>query len=189
MKEIEILVAVYSSPEIVTKKLERFEFSGVQKIVDTYYYDPLRKNLKPNDNLELNECLRLREKSDSNYITYKIDHFEDNGKWLYSDEYETKIEDVFMIRNILEKLGFKELLTIHNSKKIYHYKEYEIAFETVEELGNFLEVEYCTNEEIDVKNVKTQIQKFIDSLEVKVSEELTMGKPEMIIRKKQIFLK
>lgn len=188
MKEIEILVEVYSSPEFVTKKLEQFECSGIQETIDTYYYDPLRTNLKPNDKLEINECLRLRTKNYNNYITYKVDHFEDTGKWLYSDEYETKIDDIFMIKNILEKLGLKKLLSIHNSKKIYHYQNYEIAFETVEELGYFLEVEYCTNKDIDVKNIKEQIQKFIDSLEINVSKELTMGKPEMVIRKNKIFV-
>lgn len=188
MKEIEILVEVYSSPEVVIKILEQFECCGTQETIDTYYYDPLRTNLKPNDKLEINECLRLRTKNNNNYITYKVDHFDDNGKWLYSDEYETKIDDIFMIRNILEKLGLKKLLSIHNSKKIYHYQDYEIAFETVEELGYFLEVEYCTNEDVDVKNVKKQIQSFINSLDIKVSEELTMGKPEMIIKKNNISI-
>lgn len=189
MKEIEVLVEVYSLPEIVIKKLEQFEYNGVKETVDIYYYDPLRKNLKPNDNLEINECLRLRTKNNISYITYKVDHFEDNGKWLYSDEYETKIDDLFMITNILEKLGLKKLLTIHNSKRIYHYQDYEIAFENVEELGYFLEVEYCTNENVDVKQIKEQIQEFINSLEINVSKELSMGKPEMIIKKNNISIK
>ena len=93
-----------------------------------------------------------------------------------------------MIRNILEKLGLKKLLSIHNSKKIYHYQDYEIAFETVEELGYFLEVEYCTNEDVDVKSIKKQIQSFINSLDINVSKELTMGKPEMIIKKNNISI-
>ena len=188
MKEIEILVEVYSSPEFVIKKLEQFECSGMQETIDTYYYDPLRANLKPNDELEINECLRLRTKGNNNYITYKVDHFDDNGKWLYSDEYETKIDDIFIIRTILEKLGLKNLLSIHNSKRIYHYQDYEIAFEIVEELGYFLEVEYCTNEDVDVVEVKKQIQSFINSLDIKVSEELPMGKPEMIIKKNNISI-
>ena len=188
MKEIEILVEVYSTPEFVTKKLEKFEYTGIQETIDTYYYDPLRKNLKPNKKLEINECLRLRTKNNNNYITYKVDHFENNGKWLYSDEYETKVDDIFTAKNILEKLGLKELLTVHNSKKIYHYKDYEIAFETVKDLGYFLEVEYCTNEDIDIKKVKKQIEEFIDSLEINVSKELNMGKPEMILKKNNISI-
>ena len=88
-----------------------------------------------------------------------------------------------MITEILKKLGLKELLTIHNSKRIYVTDKYEIVLETVKNLGYFLEVEYCTNEDVDVSFVKSQIQDFIDSLGIKISKELNMGKPEMMIKK------
>lgn len=186
MKEIEILVEVYSTPEVVVKTLEQFEYLGIQETIDTYYYDPLRKNLKPNEFKQIDECLRLRTKNKINTITYKVDNFDDNGKWLYSDEYETKFEDVYMLNKILKQLGFKELLTIHNSKRTYKYKDYEIVFETVKDLGYFIEVEYCTNEDVEVKKVKEEIEAFINSLNLNVSDELNMGKPEMMIRKLDI---
>ena len=49
-----------------------------------------------------------------------------------------------------------------------------------------MEVEYCTNEDIDVKKVKDKIQKFIDNLNINTSEELNMGKPEMYMKKNNI---
>lgn len=186
MKEIEVLVEVNSPYKDVIKKLEQFEYVGIQETIDTYFYDPMRENLKPNKKKEINECLRLRTQNDKNYITYKVDHFEDDGKWLYSDEYETKFEDVYTLGKIFDKLGLKELLVIHNTKRIYKYQEYEIIFETVKDLGYFLEVEYCTNEDIDIKEKKKEIQTFIDELELNVSDELTMGKPEMMLRKYNI---
>lgn len=186
MKEIEILVEVYSSPEEVIEKLKKFEYIGVHETCDIYYYDPKRPNLKPDKKMEINECLRLRNKNNNSYITYKVDHFDENNKWLYSDEYETKIADIDTTKIILEKLGLKQLLTIHNKKSIYKYNDYEISFEDVEELGHFMEVEYCTNADVDVKKIKHEIQTFINSLGIKVSDELTMGKPEMIIRKHNI---
>ena len=48
MKEIEILVEVYSPIEEVINILSKFKYLGTKEVVDTYYYDPLRKNLKPN---------------------------------------------------------------------------------------------------------------------------------------------
>ena len=186
MKEIEILVEVFSSPEEVIKVLEKFEFLGVKDTIDIYYYDPLRNNLKPNSNMQIDECLRLRMKNEMRTLTYKVDNFDENGKWLYSDEYETEIENDNMLKEIIKLLGLKELLTINNSKRTYKYNDYEIVFETVKDLGYFLEVEYCTKEEVDVKEVKKEIQKFIDSLNLSVSKELNMGKPEMMIRKNNI---
>lgn len=91
-----------------------------------------------------------------------------------------------MVTEILKRLGLKELLTIHNSKRTYKTDSYEVVFETVKDLGYFLEVEYCTNEDVDVGLIKDQIQKFIDSLGIKVSSELNMGKPEMMIKKFKI---
>ena len=69
--------------------LDKFEYLGNNETIDTYYYDPLRVNLKPNSNNQINECLRLRTKDNVNSITYKVDKFDEDGKWLYSDEYET----------------------------------------------------------------------------------------------------
>lgn len=185
MKEIEILVEVYSPVDEVIRALEKFSYEGIKETIDVYYYDPMRNNLKPDSKGQIDECLRVRTKDNKNYITYKVDKF-DNGTWLYSDEYETEVDNIFMVTEILKRLGLKELLTIHNSKRTYKTDSYEVVFETVKDLGYFLEVEYCTNEDVDVCLIKDQIQEFIDSLGIKVSSELNMGKPEMMIKKFKI---
>ena len=46
-----------------------------------------------------------------------------------------------------------------------------------------MEVELCTNENVNVKEIKREIQAFINSLGLDVSEELHMGKPEMMLKK------
>ena len=183
MKEIEILVEVYSNIEDCKKELSNYEFKGTNEVIDIYYYDPLREYLKPNEKNEINQCMRLRKKDDKNYITYKVDKFDDNNIWLYSDEYETEVEDFDKIQEIIKLLGLKELLTIHNKKSLYNTDKYEIALEEVKDLGTFLEVEYCTNEDVDVVLVKKDIQEFINNLNIEVSEELHMGKPEMMLNK------
>ncbi|MDD4188058.1 MAG: CYTH domain-containing protein [Bacilli bacterium] len=84
----------------------------------------------------------MRTKNEESSLTYKKDHFENDGKWLYSDEYEIAIDSYEMGKKIIEILGLKRLLTINNLKKLYKFKEYEITLEKVEDLGLFLEVEY-----------------------------------------------
>lgn len=93
-----------------------------------------------------------------------------------------------MVKEILKRLGLKQLLIIKNKKKIYKYNKYEIVLEDVENLGYFIEVEYCTYDDVNVKEIKNEIQKFIDSLGLNVSEELNMGKPEMILRNRKIVV-
>ena len=185
MKEIEILVELYDDIEVVKEKLKKFNYIGLKKTVDEYYYDPLRDTLKPDKNNQLSHCLRLRQKNKEYSITYKDDVFE-NGKWLYSHEYETTIESLEMTRTILNKLGLIKFIEIDNEKETYTYKNYEIVIEKVKDLGLFMEVEYCTNDDIDIKEEKVKIEKFIKTLNLNTSEELNMGKPEMYMKKHNI---
>ena len=62
------------------------------------------------------------------------------------------------------------------------------VIENVKDLGLFLEVEYCTDIDGDVKMEK-KIQEFINSLGINVSEELNIGKPEMYMKKHNIEIK
>ena len=185
MKEIEILVEVNDDISKVKNILKKFKYVGLKHTIDEYYYDPMRDDLKPDSNGQLSCCLRLRRKGDESYITYKDDVF-DNGKWLYSNEYESNIESIVMVREIFQRLGLKKFIEIDNNKEIYKTEKYEIALESVKDLGNFLEVEYCTNDDVDVSAVKMEIQKFIDGLNINVSEELNVGKPELYLRKHTI---
>ena len=187
MKEIEILVEVYDDIKKIKEIFKKFQYVGLKKTVDEYYYDPLRDTLKPDKTGGLNHCLRLRTKNDEYSITYKDDVF-DNGKWLYSDEYETKVDSITMVKNIFDRLGLIKFMEIDNDKETYIFEDYEIVIENVKDLGLFMEVEYCTNEDVDVKEIKNKIQDFINSLGINVSEELNMGKPEMYMKKHNIVI-
>lgn len=187
MKEIEVLVEVYDDILSIKNKFKKFDYKGLKNTIDEYYYDPKRDTLKPDKDNQLSHCLRVRSRNNEYSITYKDDVF-DNGKWLYSNEYETKVESVAMIKEIFSKLGLVKFIEINNKKEIYTYNNYEIVIEDVKDLGIFMEVEYCTNEDVDVKLIKKEIQNFIDSLELNVSEELNMGKPEMYMKKHNIHI-
>ena len=188
MKEIEILVRVYDDIDKIKAALKSFQYIGLKHTIDEYYYDPKRKTLKPDSNNQLSHCLRLRRKNKEYYITYKDDVFQ-NGKWLYSNEYETRVESLKILKQIIRKLGLKQFIKIDNKKEIYLTDKYEIALENVKDLGLFLEVEYSTNDDVSIIEIKKEIQKFIDDLNLNVSKELTMGKPEMYMRKHNIEIK
>ncbi len=188
MKEIEILVEVYDDVDKMKKIFEKFNYLGTKKTIDEYYYDPLRNTLKPDDDNQLSHCLRLRQKNNECFITYKDDVFE-NEKWLYSNEYETKVESIEIMREIFSKLGLVKFIEIDNEKETYTYNDYEIVIENVKDLGLFIEVEYCTDEDVNIINEKNRIQGFINNLGIEVSEELNMGKPEMYMKKHNIKIK
>jgi len=184
MKEIEILVEVFDSKEVVLEKLQSLNFQGVKKTLDIYFFDPLRKNLQPDNDNRLTESCRLRNKNGKALLAYKTDNFDENGVWIYSDEHETEISDFKIGHTILSHLGMQPLIELENEKHTFLTDEFEIVFEDVKNLGLFLEVEAHTLSETEsVQDVKKRIQNFIDGLQVNVSEELNAGKPELMIRK------
>lgn len=186
MIELEILVEAYDSEEVISNKLNMCKFIKSTHVIDIYYYDPLRHELKPDNTQKLFSSFRLRDKDKKITLTYKDDHYQ-NGLWLYSDEYETSVTNLDNIKIILKKLGQVELLTLDSYKRFYSYGDYEIAIEYVKKLGTFLEVELKRAiDEKDVLSEKRKIQKFIDSLQLNVSAELNAGKPELYIKKNGI---
>jgi len=183
MKEVEILIQLFENKEKAFNRLKKFNFNGVKKILDIYFYHPNKDALLPNQDNTLNECFRLRNQSRKIYITYKINHFDSNNKWVYADEYETEVSDFDAIMKIIDYLGFKPLVKIENEKNVFLTEQYEIILEDVKDLGLFLEVE-----KLDVPNneniikVKKEIRNFIHSLGFKF-KELNIGKPELMLRR------
>jgi len=183
-KEIEVLVEVFDKKANVLKKLKSFKFEGAKKTIDIYFFDPKRKNLKPHKDCRLKECLRIRTKGNKSFLAYKIDHFDKKGIWSHSDEHEIEISNPQVALKIAEHLGFKELVRIENTKHTFLSNKYEIVFEEVKNLGLFLEVEAINiNSKESVKKIKTDILKFIESLNIKTGPELNSGKPELLLKK------
>lgn len=184
MKEIEILISFDNSKEEVLNILSKFEYCGEKEIYDTYYEEESRENLKPEKNLRIKEIFRVRRIDEDCMITYKKNHFEGN-RWTYSDEYETKAENYQMIEKIIEMLGFQIQIVVHNKRKFYRYRDYEITFEEVENLGYFIEVErLIRDDQVDPLKIKAEIRKFISTLGLKNVRELDYGKNQLMLREK-----
>lgn len=181
MKEVEILVKLRGDKKTALAKLKKFKFLGVKNVLDIYFYDPKRKNLKRNSSGGLKECFRLRKKGDKNFVAYKIDYF-NHKQWTHSEEHETEIADFKVFEKIVSHLGLKQLIRLDNQKHIFETKEFEIVLEDVKNLGIFLEVEN-KNLNGSVNNIREEIMKFIQSLGFKF-EEMKKGKPELMLRKK-----
>ena len=182
MKEIEVEVAFDNSKEEVIRILSKYEYIGEKEIYDTYYYDPQRPNLKPEEDLRLNETFRVRKTDSSSYITYKKQHFK--GKlWIYSDEYETSIGDADTIKKVISLLGLKPLIEVHNKRKIYKHKNFEIELEEIDGLGLFIEVEKMSRSDNEMRE-KEKIREFIRGLGLKNVRELNIGKNQYLLSKK-----
>ncbi len=81
-REIGILYELKDNVDGTLKKLKHCKPVYIKrKIIDTYYYNPLRDTFKPSNIGRL----RVREKGYQTLMTHKVDYF-DGDTWLYSDE-------------------------------------------------------------------------------------------------------
>lgn len=104
--------------------------------LDTYYQPVNRKFLKDN-NEEITEWLRIGIRGNKKILNYK--NWYDN---MYCDEYEVEIDDEANLAKILKIVGLEEIVTVDKQRKTCLYlNKYEIALDTVKDLGHFIEIE------------------------------------------------
>lgn len=183
MKEIELLIEVLSPVDDALEALSVFGESTTKITLDTYYADPLREDLQPDNTGKLRRSFRVRTRESANTMAYKIDHFNDI-EWQYSDEYEIEVSDASTLSLILNNLGLKELVRVDCKKHVFNNDEYEIVLEEVKDLGLFIEIEkreQVTDEQ--VAQTKDEMRSFLKKLPISFGREMNLGKPEMILRK------
>ncbi len=187
MKEVEVLVEVLESKKgaLEKLKLKRLNSHGIKNIHDIYFYNPRDGEIDLKKENVLDNTFRLRKKGDKYYLTFKTKRFDDNGKWLYSDEYETEVSDGEIMKDIIFNLGFKPLVEIKNERHVFTEGNYEVVLEDVQGLGLFLEVEVMdVKDEEDIAEINKQVFSYIKSLGINIGEELNYSKPDLMLKKK-----
>ena len=109
---------------------------GESHLVDTYYIPNFKSFM---ENGETVESVRIRENHKGNIINYKKIHKEATP--VYCDEYETKVEDKDQMEKLLFAIGFEIEMVIDKTRETYTYKNFEIDFDSVKNLGELMEVE------------------------------------------------
>lgn len=159
--EIEITVNIEKSKPLTNFLEKNAEFRKEKHQVDEYF-TPAHRNfikVKPTK-----EWLRLRDEDGKCSINYKNWHYDEPGKSSYCDEYETEVKDLNKLKKILEVLDFKTLVRVDKIRKTWTYKDYEIDFDSVKGLGDFVEIEYIGKEQVNPKKTTEEMVNFLKSL-------------------------
>lgn len=184
--EIEIQVNIENSKSLMEFLERNAVFQKENHQIDEYF-SPSHRDfiaLRP-----VEEWLRLRESSGKYFINYKNWHYDKEGKGHYCDEYETKIEDINQLRKILEVLDFKSLVKVDKVRKIWTYKDYEIAIDSVKELGDFVEIEYIGKDnQVDPKKVTDEMVKFLKTIDCGKIKRNYVGYPFQLLFPKEVKL-
>ena len=184
------LLKEYEYKEI-SKKLEELGAKLTKKInlIDVYFC-PIK--IRSFAEIEMNTIgsysLRLREQNKDNNkeITLNvkvITHEGDHNSWT---EYETKVDSLENMNNILKTLGFKPFCTINKSRVVYKLKNMEISLEDIVDFGLGIEVEIKTSLE-KVKDAKIRINTLFKRLNISSDQIVQKSLTNMIMAQKSKF--
>jgi len=165
MKDIEVEIQLeLENSEPLLDFLEKNGKLVYEDKQNDHYYTPKHRDFR--DKKPIEEWLRLRDSNGKFSITYKNWHRDENRKTVHCDEYETTIGDIKQLENILKVLDFETVVKVQKNRKAYMYNDYEIALDEVENLGDFVEIEYKGKEDGDPKEIIQGMIKFLKDLKV-----------------------
>jgi adenylate cyclase class 2 len=125
----------------VEKALTRLgaDFLCEEETEDLYFQHPTR------DFGKTDEALRLRKKSGLSELTYKgprmrLEHTKAR------EEVTLNTDDPLTAQRIIERLGFSEFIAVRKRRRNFTYDKIRIAVDTVDDLGEFIELELITEE-------------------------------------------
>jgi adenylate cyclase class 2 len=177
--EIEIQVNIENSKTLMDFLGKNGEFKSENHQIDEYFSPVHRDFIKVRP---INEWLRLRNSNGKYFINYKNWYRDGDGKSYHCDEYETKIEDLGKLKNIFSVLNFKFLVTVDKIRKIWVYKDYEVAVDSVKNIGDFVEIEYLgKNENLDPKKITEEMIVFLKSVGCGKIKRDYQGYPFMLL--------
>lgn len=179
--EIELQAKVENSKPLLDLLEKEGKFESENHQVDEYF-TPAHRDflaLRP-----IEEWFRLRDSNGKFSVNYKKWHFDGEGRGLYADEYETKIDDIKMTRKIVEVLNFKPIVTVDKKRKVWRYKDYEICMDSVKNLGDFVEIEYYgARHHDDHKEIMEEMIKFLKDLGCGTLEINHSGYPALLLNR------
>ncbi len=173
---IEIEVKVRASHSLLREKLAIMgaKPEGIQKHLDTYYNSPLR------DFSTTDEALRIRSVNGRSVLTYKGKKLDSISKT--RPEFETEV-DGDSARSILVALGFFESGVVRKKREIFSWQGMIIALDSVEGIGEFIEVE--KQAETNIEEHRNQIFEFLESLGIRKEDSIRTSYLEMVLEKEK----
>lgn len=176
MYEVEVKVKVSHSKIKEDLIRKGAVFSGMEEQHDTYFNSPMR------DFAETDEALRIRSVNGNGEITYKGKKIDTVSKT--RPEFNSEVDEHEM-REILLALGFFVSGAVNKRREIYLWENFIIGFDTVEGLGEFMEVESNLREAAGSEEIRDEINRIFDFLNgygITKDNSITTSYLEMVLK-------
>ena len=182
--EVELKFSLVNKKELIAKLQSIAKLGKENDLQKDTYYIPAHRNFL--EKLPILEWLRLRETPKESSINYKRWHNENGKNAVSCDEFETKVEEVDELKNILARLNFTESIIVEKTRTTYHYKDVEIAIDDVKDLGAFIELEAKGNF-ASIEEAEKHLHKVLEELKANVGKQEFKGYPHQLLEKKGLL--
>lgn len=143
--EIEAKLKVDSLPEVERKLIELGARFLAERLQMDYHFDDAGATFAKTD-----RCLRLRcQKGSENekvFLTYK--GAKEKSRFKRRQEIEIEIKDPNSTRKLLSALGYKEVLVVEKTRRVWQLGDCEVDLDHLPLLGDFVEIEGPDEEKI-----------------------------------------
>lgn len=141
---------------------------------DTYFAAPHR------DFAKTDEALRIRSLDGHAVLTYKGPKLDGISKT--REELETPVDEITTER-ILHALGFSEAGTVRKKREVFRAGKISVCLDSVEGLGEFLEVEIIAENEKDLDISRKELFEFLKHFGVEEKDSIRTSYLEMVLEK------
>lgn len=90
-------------------------------------------------------------------------------------EYESVVENPKDVHEMLLALGWKPEVEVKKTRKKAKMGEYELCLDRVENLGDYLEIEKLTDDNVDPQKVVTELYRILEPFGLSNKDEESMG--------------
>jgi predicted adenylyl cyclase CyaB len=144
------------------------KFIGTDKQTDTYFNIPIGRLKLREGNIE--NALIFYERTD-------IAGAKKSNVQLYQHKPDKSLKDI-----LIKVHGIK--VVINKVRKIYFIENVKFHFDTIKELGTFIEVEAIDNSgDIGIEKLKEQCKKYADFFKIKRADYISLSYSDLILKK------
>lgn len=144
-KEIEIKIEINNNllPKIEKWLGKNSVSAGTTNQTDYYLNNPQNSFFYTSDwrGKDTNKYLRIRKTNKKNFFCLKEIKRTEKGEPLYCNEREIEIDNPEEMLGLMKAIGFSDITILKKKREIFVYDIFEIAIDTVDKLGLFLEIE------------------------------------------------
>lgn len=145
------------------------------------YYTPAHENfLKKNP---ISEWLRIRDTKDEKTINYKNWGNHNGNNKITCKEIEIGIDDYDGMIEMLNALDFKQIIIVEKTRNSFEYNNIIVSIDSIENLGDFIELEFKTNLYDNENDSMKYIMDTIENLKIKVGNQIFAGYPQLVMEK------